>query len=493
MQQIKKFFFIFLVFFFFIHFLESSEAIANFNSLLEGFHLERARQYLTDISPNLKRKEVQNAYFRLSDAYYLNLQYIKSLECYRASGRSGSRLSHLTNLAGLEYLARRDYSQALRCFRITANRSMTRRTGIVRSGDDYLEKGDFPKAMEFFKRAEYKDAQARCYGLMADTYWVQGRAEKAGEYYGKAVALYREILASFDYWWNDEYNINRLLWLKKLQRLPKSDREKEKQARLQEILDGLAGYCKKLESRSIYFYCRENVQESIDYSVLGRETNVDFTGGGMYASSPRGKKATRYKYDYQLHRKGDSIQEKRRLIWRDDRRNVKKDEWVTKSIVFKKIIFGPLGIFNKYWQSNFDYEIVAETQLEGVDVVVIEAVPTHPLKINAQIGRVQGFGRVWVSTGDYSVMKIQWMPKSLGNNANLRKTGYAAGQKPGLSFVTEFMLKREGIRYPTKSYYREFLLDGKGRQNTFVSLDVAYKDFKFFDVGADVVDLSVEK
>ncbi|MFC2155087.1 hypothetical protein ACFLRB_01170 [Acidobacteriota bacterium] len=465
---------------------QGSSAVDRFNGLLRDFQLYNAEKYLESDSSKFKKTKLKECWAHLGDAYYANCQYIKALSAYNKSSSPKRNFRDPYNLAGWEYLALNNYAKTKECFYKTGYLEMLNKVRLIEKGHRYLTKKDYDKALEIFQKSGRLEVVAGFYGKRADAYLDEGDTDQAKTFYEKAVREYENILKSFHYWWNDGCNTGRLRCILALDRLSRSGEEKAKQEKLKTILQGTGRYCRKLREESIYFYCRESVREAIDYSILGSSMNLDMGATTLGFSKPSGRKLHKYIYDYQLLQNKGNIKENRKLMWSNDKRKLKQDEWQTRSIVFKNIIFGPIGIFGFRWQPHYHYKIIGATTFKGKKTVIVEGIPKFPLKINPMTGKALSFGKAWIKADDFTVLKIEWMPKSLGNNLNMRKIARAIKKRPALSFTTEFLREKGGIRYPSRSYYQEYFLDKKGKKSTFVSMDIEYEKFKFFMVEAQV-------
>lgn len=499
MVELRKILITLVLLFVFSNLIFGSKTLDRFNDLLAKYQLEEAEEFLKEKGVHLKKKILKNCFIRLGEAFFLNRQYIKALSSYRESPYQGKKekkvIKWLSELVGDEYLVKRDYEKALEYYKISGNREIIDKLVYIRSGDESLSNGEYKQALEYYEKSGCLDKIAGCYGVMADDHKKQGNIQLAKFYLKKAIEKYESILKSFDYWWCDEYNKHRLRCMEELNSFEKSPEEKTQEIKLKKILKGVGKYCDRLKKKSIYFFCKEYVKETIDYSILGNNTSLAFGIKDRFYRKNSGIKSESYIYAYQLIRDGNLVNETRKLLWNTGRRSrsAKRNEWETKSIIFKKIIFGPPGIFGFSWQSFYDYKIRGEDTFNREKVIIVESIPKFPLKINPKIKRILLFGKAWIKADDFTILKIEWEPKSIGNTNNLRKVAKRLNLKPNLTFITEYLFERDGIRYPTKGYYEEYFVNKKGKKSTLLTLDISYEKFKFFNVGTEVKNVKVSE
>lgn len=499
MVKVRKILITLFLFFLISNLIFGSQNVkmARFNDLLAKGQLGEAREFLKEQGMYLRKQLLKQCYIRLGEAFLLDQQYIKALACYRDLPYRGKKekiaIKWLSELVGDEYLVKRDYKKALEYYKMSGDREMINKLGYIRSGDECLSNGEYKRALEYYEKTGCLDKIAWYYGVMADAYKKEGKIQLAKSFFKKAIEKYESILKSFDYWWRDEYNEHRLRCMAELNSFEKSPEEKAQEMKLKKILKEVGTYCDRLKKESIYFFCKEYVKETIDYSILGNNTSFAFGSIAPIGRKSSGIKSKTYIYAYQLIQEGNLINETRQLLWNTGKKSkgAKRNEWETSSIIFKKIIFGPRGIFGFPWQSLYDYRILGEDTFNREKVIIVEGIPRFPLKINPQSKTILLFGKAWVKADDFTVLKIEWEPKSIGNTNNLRKIAKSLSLKPNLTFITEYLFEKNGIRYPTKSYYAECFVSKKGKKSILLTLDIHYEKFRFFNVGTEVKNVKM--
>ena len=113
-------------------------------------------------------------------------------------------------------------------------------------------------------------------------------------------------------------------------------------------------------------------------------------------------------------------------------------EWM-KYVSKGGLVYGSVGFLSKYWQNYFNYEIVGKNKLvfiesmkilEGRKTIIIEASPKRMMEEN------NNYGRIWVDEKDFSILKIEWEPKSIiGYKEEEIKATYGDLEKTVISSV----------------------------------------------------------
>ncbi|NIO48450.1 MAG: hypothetical protein GTN73_03275 [Candidatus Aminicenantes bacterium] len=257
------------------------------------------------------------------------------------------------------------------------------------------------------------------------------------------------------------------------------------QQRLAEILKRTKKYCQRLQDVALNFVCLEEIKEETNYSrdiVLKILSTPTVIGRGQVRSSsfiktPRTKVENKYVYDFQLIRKGQKIMEKRILIEENGKKKNEKDAQLkTISFRYAKILFGPAGLLNDYWQHFHDYRMVGEEVLNGEKMLVIEAIPKASAKQKYLVGRI------WVKESDSSIMKIEYSQRSIGNFKIIEERAKKYKAEPRLTVISVFGIEKNGIRFPSQFYLEESYVSKRGRKFIRTITQVSYKNYKFFTV-----------
>jgi len=243
---------------------------------------------------------------------------------------------------------------------------------------------------------------------------------------------------------------------------------------LPQILEKSRDYCRRLGASSLYFICLEKIDERQYDPPMLIQSN---------ARAPRAK-LTRVllEYDYQLVRKGVSIEEERILLKENKQiRNEPGAGLKTRLYKHKNLVFGPVGLLSEYWQSRHRYIYVGEQRIDKEDAYVIEAAPDGSPEPDLV------YGKAWVRKKDFAIVKIEWDQRCLGNYdqvlAMARRIGRQA--EPRLSIACTYGVEKNGIRFPDRMTIREEYWSTRGYHRVSET-SVRYEDYKFFIVETEV-------
>jgi len=261
--------------------------------------------------------------------------------------------------------------------------------------------------------------------------------------------------------------------------------KKEAEYDLEKILEKCAEYCERLDNIALYFVCEEKITEVINNSPSSRLTS---TGAGITrmqlnasgrVSSPHERNI--YVYDYQLKRFGGVIDEQRILLKQKGISTYIKNALLkTKRFFHKYIIFGPIGLLGRKQQEKYEYTKLKDVKYKGNQAVILEATPKFPEAFDAL------YGKIWIGKEDFSILKIEWNPKSMGNYEGIEQTAKEFKAKPKIVFVSEFGFEKNKIRFPNKYYVEEIYIFSRGQRFTLSKTTVIYDNYKFFTVETDI-------
>lgn len=409
--------------------------------------------------------------FEKAEAYCLKQKGEKQRECLKALADA--------------YLDKGDFQKAAGFYDKSGEKA--REDGFKRIVEAYAAKNELDAALELYKSLPHCSGKALLFGKLGDYYKEKGDPVQAKHFYREAVDEYELLLKSLLYIWEPSYYSERRKYINALNSFDRPIEELLQLKRRSEILQRAADYCVKLKSASIYFYCREDIVETIDYGLDVGEGSRFIIGEAAAISDMKrkGPVKTALLYEYQLIQEEDKLEETRKLLKLNNMPARMADEsgLLTRSFKFKEIIFGPVGLLSEYWQGHTDYKILREDVLYGENVVVIECLPKNQRDINLY------FGNVWIKPEDGSVLKIEWNPRTLGISDFVRAMVKNTRTTPVITFFTEYANEKNGIRFPSRSFLKESYIDEKGKERVLVELDVRYIDYKYFSVGTEIVDV----
>jgi hypothetical protein len=209
---------------------------------------------------------------------------------------------------------------------------------------------------------------------------------------------------------------------------------------------------------------------------------VEGTGERLFITELKFKRTrtTTYLYDYQMVKKGEMGFEKRILL-KENKRNKHQEnaQLKLKRFAAKYLVYGPIGFLSQYWQDHFDYEIIDQETIDGHAAILIEIVPNSLREEN------YSFGKVWVDTRDYSILKIEWDQRSIKNIEDTVESR-AGHLKRSVIWGAIYGEEKNGIRFPSRQYIEETFTSLSGRKYTKYTVDIIYDNYKFFTVETNV-------
>jgi hypothetical protein len=244
---------------------------------------------------------------------------------------------------------------------------------------------------------------------------------------------------------------------------------------LPRILEKAQIYCRKLGASSLHFTCREKIDER-QYSPPQRIFS------NLRAPDQAKLIRVTLEYDYQLVRKGESIEEKRILLKENNKpRNEPDAVLKTKLYKHKNLVFGPGALLSEYWQTRHAYTYLGEEKVDGEKTFLIEASPA------GEPDRDLVYGKAWIRQKDFAIVKIEWDQRCLGNYSMILGTAKALGHEaePRISVVGTYGLEKNGIRFPDRLTIREEYTSTRGIFRVSET-KVLYTDYKFFIVETEV-------
>lgn len=251
--------------------------------------------------------------------------------------------------------------------------------------------------------------------------------------------------------------------------------EKDK---IEAVLAGCANYCEKLSRAALDFTCRENIKEEFYQGSSAALTSA--RPRETIETIPLSAKVFEYEYDYQLIRKNGEISETRILLKENGEiKNIKNAPLKTKRFYSKRPIFGPVGILGLEQQNLYQFKIKKHEQIDGRDLVVIEAKPRKKSKENPN------FGEFWIDTEDYSIIQFTVEQDSLAGFKRPRNPRI----KPQYVVTHYYNIQKNGLRFPSKTVFQEnYTYRGNISQRPMKVSETTFTftDYKFFIVDVDV-------
>jgi hypothetical protein len=239
-----------------------------------------------------------------------------------------------------------------------------------------------------------------------------------------------------------------------------ASRQQSDDPRLAAVLKKAGEYCLRLDNAALDFVCLEEVSE-----MTRRYT-------------PR---TDVYLYDYQFIRKGPETKEKRNLVsYNGKKASVRDSPLYTVMFQYKNVLFGPVGLLSHAWQAYHDYTLIGEDVFNTEKVVVVGVKP------NAFMVTPHCYGQVWLKEEDGSVLKIIWDQESLGNYQSAEEWARIHDARPLITAFSEYAFEKNGLRFPSRSYTENSLLDKEDRKYISGAMLISYRDYKFFTVETEI-------
>jgi len=246
------------------------------------------------------------------------------------------------------------------------------------------------------------------------------------------------------------------------------------------VLEAAARYCRALAGASLDFVCREDVREQLSAWLVGNSAKsvgppLDGFQTGAKAPLAAEDRVRDWVYDYQLVRKEGWTAETRILLEEGGKpRHEERADLQTDRFIHKLVVLGPVGLFGEDAQSQLDYVVANEMEMDGEPVLVVDVRPKGTEASSL-------FGKAWVRPRDGAVLKIEWEPVSMGNYAAIEAFARDMRAKPRIKFTSEYAVEKNGLRFPS-SYEVVEAYRTSSQTVTASRTSVAYKDYKFFEV-----------
>jgi hypothetical protein len=277
-------------------------------------------------------------------------------------------------------------------------------------------------------------------------------------------------------------------------RLGVDQQQKSSAVDLDVLLAKTADYCRRLESAILDFVCREEISEKINpvldappppsirtWTGADNWSGVDSRGAIAISAAPS-KIKNSYVYDYQCIRKDGRFEEIRTLLEENKKTKNEPDAKLKTSIVFyENVLLGPVGIFKKEYQTEYDYKIVGQDKFEKKPVIVVDAKP----KPDAP-GANTLYGKAWIDPVTGNIVKIEYSENRIGRYEVFKARGEKYNRTPRINERAEFSEEKNGLRFPSKLFIEETYINSRGRAFVRSETTVVYTDFKFFTVDVEI-------
>jgi len=252
------------------------------------------------------------------------------------------------------------------------------------------------------------------------------------------------------------------------------------QEELSKILEKTGDYCEKVKKMALFYVCKEKIVKK-RYFYKTETYRKTLQGAWKSRLKVKGTKKNTYTYDYQLIKKEDELKERRILLEEDGKKKLEENaELKMVKYVSKYLVFGPVGFMSKYWQDYFDYKIVGKDKVEGKEAIILNSFPISAIEEN------DNYGWIWVDEGDFSILKIEWDPKSIKDYEEELIPSPIGDLKKKIIWSVSYGIEKNGVRFPSKQLIQEFLINKEDEKFIHGETLFNYVDYKFFKVEVDV-------
>lgn len=263
--------------------------------------------------------------------------------------------------------------------------------------------------------------------------------------------------------------------------------DKDLDPELAKILVSCAKYCDRVYQSALHFVCEEKIKEKkYEYGTDSRVRFANSIEDYLGAAINRSRAPTRtiknvYLYDYQLINKDGAIQETRVLLEENGAsRNEKNAKLKTTRFYSEKSIFGPVGFLSRDWHSLYDYKLKKSGKVNGRKVYIIDAFPKTSI-----LGK-PNYGRIWVDKEDFSILRIDVEMESLPGFEAVKKESNRQSLKPIITVRHEYFVEKKGIRFPSKTVFKEAYTSPEIRRIKRSELEIIYDKYRFFIVDTEI-------
>ncbi len=245
---------------------------------------------------------------------------------------------------------------------------------------------------------------------------------------------------------------------------------------LQALMAKAAEYCRKLESATFEFVCREEVAESVNPSLdIGPNGPPAESGGTPFAGPTisfgwTNKIKRTFVYDLQCGRAGGAVRETRTLLEENGKRKVVPNaELETPVVAYGTAFLGPVGLFSGRFQPGYEFSVAGEENIGTTKVLIIEAKPRPGGDV---------YGKAWIDPATGDILRLEWSESRVGRLDVFERRGRLYKRKPRLVIRSEYSVEKNGIRFPGRVSVEEAYLENSGKAVVRSRTEAVYKDFK---------------
>jgi TonB family protein len=268
--------------------------------------------------------------------------------------------------------------------------------------------------------------------------------------------------------------------------------------KLERVLAGCAGYCRKLRSESLNFVCEEVIDEThfrLDPNV--RRSDLNFTWsqpvaeyadgrqiavmGDVQVMDPNRTEKNIYVCDYQLIRKAGDIRERRIILKQNGREAPDKPKSLDEkrfSILLPMTL--PLTILEPEHQPHFLFQIKGASRVLGRDAWVLGA------EAGPESGEWIRKAMIWVDKRSYQVLKTEIEGMPIEGYEDVLSDSVRLNCHPDFQMTSECGVEKNGVMFPEKTTV-QVRYRGVGTLRSILKLRMSFKysKYRFFSVETD--------
>jgi len=282
--------------------------------------------------------------------------------------------------------------------------------------------------------------------------------------------------------------------------------DKPEDSELTALLTGAGQYCEKLKQAAFHYICQEKITETRKPLTTSATIQEEVTNTPVHplfdrqtieeidrVQTLRSEKTETetHTFNYRLLNIAPQIKEERYIIkekeeektGKETRNNENTRTEIKLRFISSKAIFGPVTILDSSRQEKYHFRLLEKTQIQDRPVAIIEAYPKN------ETDAIFIYGKIWIDTQDYSVLKIKANPNSLQGYDRLKKLADQVNSRLIINLETEFFELQGGIRFPTAIHFEESYKGGplitgmRGSKGwTRTETWATYSDYMYFDV-----------
>ncbi len=245
------------------------------------------------------------------------------------------------------------------------------------------------------------------------------------------------------------------------------------------ILKETGDYCERVKDMALFYVCKEKVDD--ERYFFKKRNLLRFSMSALEKLKAMRIKKKTYTYDYQLVKKKKELRERRILLEENGKEKYEENiEFRPVKYFGKFLVYGPVGFLSERWQPFFNYKIIGKDVVNDKKAIVIESTPKSEREENCN------YGRIWVDEEDFSVLKIEYDPRSIKNYEDELFQSPVGDLMKRVIWIIDYGVEKKGVRFPSQQLIQEYNVNKKGQRVLLEEISFKYEDYKFFIVEVEV-------